>query len=318
MKNLLLNEVIDELLDLKQSLLSPLMKLYYFGKETKNEEVITFLNKEINGYSITDKVPAYREAAGQLEVTLQFGTDADNLKQQLLPISVFSKDHQEFLSRIQVHEGIGILEQMALDGRKLPYICKTIPLEIVVHVIQPVVAKILMSYHRLTATEAIVKANANIVPQACQTVRSKLIDFVTEIADRFGYEIEIKKFKENQVENNRIINNYMNTITNTGDGNVINTGDHANVTATITITKGDVNALDKQLKEHGIDNDDIRELNEIIKNEEPDRENDKLGVKASTWIGKIIGKSVGGIGKIATAVTANLLAGWIRGYYGMP
>lgn len=76
--------------------------------------------------------------------------------------------------------------------------------------------------------------------------------------------------------------------------------------------------LQKELVQQGIEDNDIAEITEIISSEKPDEENGRLGEKSNAWISKIINKSLNGIGKIATGVSANLLATLVKQYYGMP
>ena len=104
-------------------------------------------------------------------------------------------------------------------------------------------------------------------------------------------------------------------INNTGDGNVVNTGDKASQTANIAINKGDWDKLRKTLMDQGIDDSDVSELKTIIDTEKP--EGNKVGPKALDWILKTSGKAVQGVGKIATGVTSSLLASLIKSYLGM-
>jgi hypothetical protein len=106
-------------------------------------------------------------------------------------------------------------------------------------------------------------------------------------------------------------------INTSGDGNIVSTGDNANIHATIKITKGDIKALQSHLETQGVDQEDIHEISEIVQNEQPDLENNRLGEKSNNWILKILGKSLNGIGKVATGISSNLLATFIKHYYGM-
>lgn len=66
MSQLLLKQILDELLDTNSSLSGPMMKLYYFAKETKNQELTSFLEKELKGYVTTDNIPNYRKIGDNL------------------------------------------------------------------------------------------------------------------------------------------------------------------------------------------------------------------------------------------------------------
>lgn len=107
------------------------------------------------------------------------------------------------------------------------------------------------------------------------------------------------------------------TVNNNGDGNLINTGDHNKIDNKVQINKGDLTKLQDELREHGIDEGDIHEITTIISQEQPDLENGRLGPKANNWISGILNKSLNGVGKIGTAVTANLLASLLKAYLGI-
>ena len=73
MKNtFLLQEVIDDLVNTDRSLSSPLMKLNYFAKLIKNQELIEYTKNELNGYhDKLELIPDYRRAWGTLLVDIQ-------------------------------------------------------------------------------------------------------------------------------------------------------------------------------------------------------------------------------------------------------
>jgi len=101
--------------------------------------------------------------------------------------------------------------------------------------VQPLASKIYLSDVKIVVVEAWITANANIVTQILSTVRSRLLAFTMEIAERFGYNIKISSFKQEQDINNQTINNFIrNEIINHGNGNITNTGSDSNLTAEIT------------------------------------------------------------------------------------
>ena len=158
-----------------------------------------------------------------------------------------------------------------------------------------------------------------IIPHANLTailsnVRSKLLDFMLVLEKEFGTITEITDLKTKNKEITNVMNHTI--INNSGDGNSINTGDNNIIKNSNNITKNDLESLKKELRQHGIDEEDIIELAEIVKEEDLD-ENNNLGEKSRNWILKILDKSMQGIGKISTGVSANLLATMIKGYYGL-
>lgn len=103
----------------------------------------------------------------------------------------------------------------------------------------------------------------------------------------------------------------------TGDGNIVNTGSEANIHATIHVSKGNLDALKRQLAKYGIEDNDIEELAEIVQTEKPNSINNTLGEKSNNWILKIASKALSSVGKITTGISSNILANVIRQYYGI-
>lgn len=281
----ILKEVIDELVDTSKSLVSPLMKLNYFSRQVKNQELIDYTTSELEGYGLKDEnLPEYRKSIGILEVTLR-ASGYENSNVVELPVSMLDEPFDEKMKYFEIMQGVGVLEQMMLDRSKEEkpeaFFYRRLPMEML-SIFQPAATKLYRSNVRLDVVKAVQKGNAYTVHEVIYAVRHRLLSFVSEIAEKFGYNIEISSFKKNQEQNNQTINYYMETkITNTGDGNVVNTGDNSSVITTITITK----EHRKQLEEFGIEKNKIDELEEIL--ETSDQEKSKLKINLMKWFGEV-------------------------------
>lgn len=135
----------------------------------------------------------------------------------------------------------------------------------------------------------------------------------------FVYYIQFlyNKKRDHTLTPNKFIINIMSTIIhNSGDGNVINTGNNSQINANNTIQKGDLSAFQKRLEEIGVEPEEIKEISEIIKTEQPNGNN--LGEKASGWVGKMISKALSGMSKISASAGGNLLATAIKNYFDIP
>ncbi|QNR85075.1 hypothetical protein H9N25_00765 [Pedobacter riviphilus] len=218
----LLQQVIDDLLDPTLSVEAPLLKLKYFALLVKNSKLAAYTDLEINGYKDAKILPRYRQGLAALTINLQVGID--NYKKEL-PISMIEKPYASQLKYLPVPEGIKVIEFMiAKSGQKSDLITVAFPMESL-HLLQGPAGKLYRTNLRPTVTEAWLTTNANILVQIPSTVRSRLLAFTMDIAESFGFDIQISKFKGNQIENNQIINNYFrNEIINQGDRNIVNTG----------------------------------------------------------------------------------------------
>lgn len=313
--NFILQEVIDELVNSNKSLSGPLMKLNYFGRLIKNKELINYTSKEIKGYDHNDEIPEYRKTRPRLESYVKNSFFDQSVE---IPVSMLEEPFNKGLEFLCIYDGISIIENMENElrnsnGAKKEFY-RPIPLEML-HPIQDVVDKLFPKYGKLYVQSAQTIGNANIFLEANAAVREKLLELVMDIGEKFGFNIEINSFKKNNEENNKTINNIMNNIFNSGDGNVINTGENNQITNSSTITKGDIENLKEKFKELGIEDSDISEITEIVQNE--CLNGDQLGEKSKGWIMKIMEKSMDGIGKIAIGASGNLLATIIKGFYGI-
>jgi hypothetical protein len=315
----LLQEVIDDLVNTDKSLSAPLMKLNYFGRLIKNQELIDYTQCELNGYGADKKnIPEYRRTIGTLYIDMQMYI---HRRSGQLPVSMIEEPYRSAFKYVYVREGIAAIEKLARESESDNsdgQIVTPLPMEML-HILQVPARKLYKSDVRVDVIGARLAGNASIVVEIPNAIRTKLLDFVMSIAESFGYDIEIDSFNKKADINNQTIIHQMNTtITNSGDGNVINTGNENQIENNVTLYKGNLERLQKELRLQGIEEADIQEISDIVAIEKPNLESGRLGEKSNSWISKTINKSLNGIGKIATGVSANLLATFIKHYYGMP
>ncbi|SRX76514.1 AbiTii domain-containing protein [Aequorivita antarctica] len=314
----LLQEVIDDLVNTDKSLSAPLMKLNYFGKLIKNQELVEYTNSELNGYKEQkENIPSYRRAIGTLYIDMQMYIHRHSGE---LPVSMIDEPYRSSLRYVYVREGIAAVEKLARESESNSggQIETALPMEML-HILQGPARKLYRSDARVDVIGARLSGNANIVVEIPNAIRTKLLDFVMSIAEKFGYNVEIETFnKRAEINNQTIINQMNNTINNSGDGNIINTGNENQIENNVTLYKNDLARFQSELEKQGIDKVDIEEISEIIAVEEPNIGDNRLGEKSNSWISKIINKSLNGVGKIATGISANILATLIKQYYGMP
>ena len=231
----ILQDVINDLVDTNNSIESALFKLYYFGRLIKNEKLIQYTNAEINGYGELSP-PSYRKAKASLTIKMQAGYHQHTAE---LPISMLEEPFNTELQYREIKDGIKVLERLSRSSNQEGswLLTTNLPMEMLGY-IQPAASKLYKSDARLVVTQGIITVNANVVIQIISTVRSRLLAFCMDIAEEFGYDIQITSFKTQEVINNQTINNIINTqITNNGNGNVNNTGNDTELYADISLKK---------------------------------------------------------------------------------
>jgi len=316
-----LQAIIDLLHDTKESLTGPLYRLKTFATLTKNTSLNEYCTKELKGYPVEDDdVPEYRKTPAQLTVTLQAGNQSF---EQWFPISALPEPLNNKMQYVQLREPIATIENMSRDNSEGKQFGQILSMDMVTwlgpEIVKHFTAQNMFGRTRITMTAARVNGNPNVLHQVTSTVRTQLLEFVLEIADQFGVNISIPDFNNNQNENNKVIYQIMttNNISTSGQGNVVNTGDNADITANISITAGDIDMLAEALRKYGIEEEDISELTEIVKTEKPDLKKNTLGPKTSGWIGKITTKALTGTGKILQSVASGVLVQLVKEHFGM-
>ncbi|ELY4324220.1 MULTISPECIES: AbiTii domain-containing protein [Enterobacteriaceae] len=124
---------------------------------------------------------------------------------------------------------------------------------------------------------------------------------------------EEKKEAAGMTVNN--INNFNGNVNNSGAIGAGNTGD---INQQNSITAGDFNTLERQLKEYGIEDSDIKTLKQAIEQSPAPTSSNNLGGEIGNWVGAMIGKAYSGSLKIAGAVAPALLTNAICAYLNIP
>jgi hypothetical protein len=243
------------------------MKLQYFAKRTKNDELLSFVLAELNGYKEHGNLPDYRMSSSVIHVDIQFGeTKHSNLE---MPVEILDEKYRNIFRKFYLKESVSILEHMAknkeVEKGNGQYLIFNFPLTLI-NIFQEAAAKLYKNpYFHTEVVGARQLGNSNILPAALTSIRSRLLTFCMEIGDAFGYNIAIESFNKSQSSNNEKIIHLMSTVINThGDGNVVNSGENANINATITISKGNKGELTKKFQELGIETVDIEEITQIV------------------------------------------------------
>lgn len=104
-----------------------------------------------------------------------------------------------------------------------------------------------------------------------------------------------------------------------GNNSVLNIGHNNTITNTPQVSAGNFEELKAFLKANHVSDDDINELNGILKEEKPDHDTKEHGPKVKAWITKMLGKAKDGSWAIAIGAAGKLLADglkWYNGWFG--
>lgn len=305
----LINDIINELLDTDKTVTSPLLKTKVLASRIQNEALLSWVTNELKGYDNLEDLPKYRRYTGSV-----VGTCINNNKQYNdlpVPTSGLQTEVEEMVRSMNFGQGIAGLETLIEDNKAgaLEHIFSAELKEL----IQQNWRKMGNPFLQLISCKKTIPANT--VVEIISNVRNNLLDFMLKIDSEFGNITQIEELKSKEKEISTIM--HQTIINNSGDGNVVNTGDKAKINATININKGNKEDLAKHLQEKGLSKDDTEELIEIIDSEEPNRLNGTFGQKVNSWTQKMLGKALDGSWNIGIGAAGNLIADAIKTYYGL-
>jgi hypothetical protein len=304
----LISNIINELVDSEKSIASPLLKTKVLASRLKNTELLNWVNSELKGYDFEDDLPDYRKCVGQISGTYINGHYQVN--DQPLPTAGLNSKLEEAIRSMDFYQSVETLESLK-DENKSGVLEATFPAELAA-LIEQNIRKMGNPFFQILKARKY--TSINMVTQILSIVRSQLLDFMLNLDEQFGSITEIDELK---AKNEQITKFFYHTIINSGDGNVVNTGDNSKISAAIKIRKGNINDLKEKLAQHEIEQADIDEIATIVETEEPNRDKRTFGSKANAWIQKMIGKALNGTWQISAGAGGTLLAEAIKAFYGM-
>ncbi|MBF0762160.1 hypothetical protein IR148_14055 [Dysgonomonas mossii] len=306
----ILTEIVDLLSDGQNSLSSALLKLKVLSSRLNNSELSKWIDKEINGYADGDKLPEYRKHSCVIKCNYMNGNW--KMTNQNVPLSVFPKSIRDIVKEIKFFQDIASLESVS-NEKSMRY---SVP---------PSIGQYIDNYyigqgnHYFSTYSVWAETSITSVKELLAGVRFYALNLVLKLEETLGYEIEMNELINKKDIANKTINNIMNQtiITNTGDGNLINTGNKNKIENTVTITKSNIEHLKETLRNNGIQDEDIEELECILVEEPTVYSNNQFGTKVNDWIKKMVGKAVDGTWQIGIGAAGTLLADSLMKYYGL-
>ena len=306
----LLSDVINELVDADGNLSSALLKTKVIAIRINNSTLTDWVNKELDGYDENDDLPEYRIKSAR--VTMHYRNGNIELTKQPVPMTGMKKEVRKILEGVNLRQAVATLQSYlsAKDGGALSF---PISAELGAYVQNHIkkTGRTAPNFFIISIEKAF---SIHAVAETLAVVRSRLLNFILELEKEFGSITDIESLRAK----NQLITTIMyNTITNTGDGNTVNTGNSSAVNVVVTINKGDFSALENKLRELGVETTDIDDLRSVISTDGFDVDNKRYGMKVNEWLKKMLAKAVDGSWQIGIGTAGGVLSELINSYYGM-
>ena len=292
-----LQEFIAELAQHEVDLTSSLRKAKILTSGYHSPELDEWINSELDGYPESAIVPDYRSspadnygefagpasAGGAASTTLRISTDD-------LP-----QDVKEFAEKLVMLDGVRALQSHEAEDNKKPW-----PLNFVIAAQEATAIQ-----GGLFLTSAYQHIPAAVYTDIVEKVRNRLFSFLLDLQNRNSTPEESSESAIGRLVNYHIY----------GGQNVVATAEQVSQQVKI-VQKNDAASLLAYLREHGVAEDDLRELSDAIA-AEPEASGDNFGPKVGAWVGGMLGKASTGVWQAGIEVAANVLTNALKGYYGM-
>lgn len=217
-----ITDIVNQLTDTTTSLTSILLKVKVLAVRLKNQRLIDWVTKEIEGYKATDVLPEYRISNCNTYGNIMNGRW--DLKNQIIPLDGLKPKIQDYMKKFEFYQGISGLEHLLSD--KSTTIGMAVPPAILNHLTQNL-QNLGNPYAQVYSANR--KVGTGAVQHAISMIRSNALNIMLEIEKEFGYKIDIAKLMTRNNEVNQTIYKIMNYITTDGNDNTINTGNNTNL-----------------------------------------------------------------------------------------
>ncbi|TCC87242.1 hypothetical protein EZ428_21285 [Pedobacter frigiditerrae] len=300
----LISDIINDLVDDQLPITVALNKTKILATRIGNRNLLNWVNYELKGYPNRESLPEYRITNGT--IIGDFVNGRHQVTNYPIPLPEFGDGMDDQLREFRFLESAATLELFSKNEN--PSLVFRFP-EQLKNSLEDILRNTNGPYFQLLNIGVTIPIH--IAAQALSATKDKLLEFMLGIEKEFGVETEISELKSNNAKINYIMNN---TITNNGDGNVVNAGANSSISAIINITKGNKEQLVQTLKDSGVENDDVAELLTIIDSEQP--VNNGFGIKVNEWMKKMLSKSLDGTWQVGIGAAGTLLAEALKAYYG--
>lgn len=301
----LISDIINDLVDDQLSFSVALYKTKILATRVGNHNLLNWVNNELKGYPNKDSLPAYRITQGS--IIGDFINGRNQVSNYPLPLPEFGENMDNGIREFCLFDSAATLELFAKSDN--PSLVLRFP-DGMKRSLEDILRNTNGPYFQLLNIGLTVPIHfAN---QALSAAKDKLLEFMLEIEKEFGLETEIEDLKRNSSKVNYIM---ATTINNNGDGNLVNTGDHTKITASINISMGSKNQLEQILRDNSVEQADISELLAVIDTEVPTPSG--YGTKVNLWLQKMLAKSLDGSWQVGIGAAGTLLADAIKKYHGL-
>ena len=302
----LVDEIVQLLSDENASLTAALLKTKVLLFKIGQKDLAEWVNRELNGYSDEDAIPAYRVLPAQ--VLANVANAAYQFNSHPIPIGHLSESRRKSLENSEMRQSLAVLEKLVSGGKPSGSLSGTIPMEW-----NGVLGKSLSPGMRIQKAwcEIGVPSISGIFIQ----VRSRLLDFLLELNDQLPGDIDDSQVKQ-RVEKINTHAIFKGAIF--GDNTTIVVGTANSPIVTNTSLVGNIDALAEELRKQGVSAGQIESLRVAIAEDEgkTTEASKQFGPAVRGWLDSLVINSASISGQIELAIVANIITTKLQAFYG--
>ena len=290
-----LQELIDELTQHDVDLTSTLRKAKALTHDLHSPEFDEWVNSELYGYTDPSKVPEYRRFP-----TSNYGNFAgpndETATDLLIPTDDLPDQVKQFANDLVMLDGVGALQAHGAEEDELLW-----PADLVMLAHEATMLK-----GALFLVKAYQAIPASVYPNILEQVRNRLFDFLLNLqSDAPALEASNEPDAVGRLVNYHIY----------GGHNVIATGEQVNQQVSI-VHQGDAASLLDNLREQGVEEEDLRELGNAVASE-PEAADGNYGPQVGAWLGGMLTKAATGVWNAGMEAAPKILVKALNEFYGI-
>ncbi|MBN3215725.1 abortive phage resistance protein [Pectobacterium polaris] len=284
--------------DISSDIVGVLMQAKMIAVKLGLDELSDWFEYEIEGYPKNIDIPEYRTGQGIVKVWNPY-RGWENVDFSNIPPSTITE-----IQRFRIVESIVSMQRQEVNEGMLSL------------AMNPKLVSFLFGAE-CTLPHVQWFFSANKLDHIVITVRNKILNWSLEL-EKKGIMGEGLLFSQKEKEAAYMtVHNITNILGNVTNAGVIGSG-NGDITQHNTITAGDFNSLEEQLKEWGVSDEDVKTLRHAVEESPTPINADNFGSKIGGWLGNTIGKAYAGSLKITASAAPVLLTNAICHYYGIP
>lgn len=301
----LLEEIQTAAVDSNSDIGSLLRKCKLLAARLGSQPLEDWLVRESNGYPSDVDVPPYRIWPLQIKGHFR-GHYGGGMQDAFIPMSLIPEAIRKNFQKFECRQSVASIEE-TLNKSTLGMVSVSTG-DLALFLADKV-------YHEQTCVKAWGEFSTGRIVELLNAVRNRILDFAITVwheAPTAGESSSstipsaIEPAKVTQIFHTKVYGGYANLV-----------GSAQNSTVTFNVQVNDFKSLEQVLRNHGVPQEDIGELQEALSSDPPPIDGGKFGPKVAAWISKMVYKAATGGWDIAIQAAGTLLAGAISKYYGL-